>query len=102
MTGWQQLGLTAGAAVAGWAAGRFLAPRIPPWRRMVFALLVLVVAVVLLVTLNNAMQWYPRAVFRLALMFGSFGWVLGMFGYRDPVQKGDPPEESGKRGESQE
>lgn len=102
MTGWQELALTAGVAVTSWAAGRFSAPRIQPWRRMMFALLVLVVAVVLLVSLNYVMQWFPRSVFRLALMFGSFGWILGVLGYRDPGQKENRPEDSSQQDERKE
>lgn len=89
MTGGQELALTIAIAVACWLAGRLAVPRIAPWRRMSVGITVLVLAVVLLISLNYSLELLPRGVLRLALMFGAFGWVLGIFGYRD----GRPPKE---------
>lgn len=82
MNGWQELSLTIAITAASWLAGRLIAPRIPPWRRMPAALVVLVLVVVMLISMNYVLQLLPREVLRLALMFGAFGWVLGILGYR--------------------
>lgn len=83
MSGWQELALIAVTATAAWWAGRTLAPRIPPWRRMPVGLGVLVGVVVLLITINFTWHLLPREVLRLCLMFTAFSWVIGIFGYRD-------------------
>ena len=56
MTGGQELALTIAIAVTCWLAGRLAAPRIAPWRRMSVGITVLVLAVVLLISLNYSLE----------------------------------------------
>ncbi|MGI6649241.1 MAG: hypothetical protein GX755_03815 [Syntrophomonadaceae bacterium] len=75
--------LTLGIAGAVFALGRFLARRIPPWRRRPWGVMTALILVIGLVVANNSLSFLPREQLRLLLMFSATGWIIGVVGCRD-------------------
>jgi Na+/citrate or Na+/malate symporter len=74
---------TLGAGLLFWIIGRTLAKRIPPWKRVSWAVITVLIVVVAVIVANNLYQFLPRGFLRLVLMFSAAGWIFGVVGYRD-------------------